>query len=185
MEPITLAAFLEKNPKSKRLQKRFAKAVKTFVRMTESSELASSDLDEAKAHSATAIQEAEQAVTDCRDLLAKWSIPEEPSLQDGCGEEAENSDGVFLPAIPVEALVEDDSQIDVFEEALNHLVETSQKIQCSLIEAENILSKLRKIDGLLFDILEIAEEENCVINVAEAKQYIVQKAQEEIKSPSL
>lgn len=177
MENITLAEFLEKKSESKRLQKRFAKAVKIYIHMTKDLGHAASDIAHAKEDCAFAIHNAEQVLDDCRGMLESWPTPESHLPQSDCEEGCQCEEELYSP-LPADDYLEPDAETDVVEVASKHLRDATKDIIHALEDAGDVIRSLRKIDAILFDILEIAEAEDLVLDVSEAKQYIATKAKE-------
>ena len=80
MENITLAAYLEKNPESKRLKKRIARALKNYIHASKDIIHAADDLSHAKEDCSAALQAAADIIEDHRDLLEDWTNPQEESV---------------------------------------------------------------------------------------------------------
>lgn len=174
METISLAAYLEKNPDSKRLNKRVTRALKTYLHSEKDLAHAAEDIAHAKEDCAFAIQAAEHLIEDCRGILTEWGLPEqkdaasEPASDEPgpcCGEECEDCDC-------------EDDESEASDEVEKHLRHAAKDIGHALADAESALQDLNKIDGLLFDIIEIAEEDGFAIDFSETKTWLLQKARE-------
>jgi len=179
MESITLAAYLEKNPGNKRLNKRIARALKTYLHSLNDLTHAASDIAHAKEDCAFALQAADQIIEDCHSLLEEWALPDEievvetesqPEPGDCTDEECADCDG--------ECDGDDESEYNAAEEVEDHLRHAAKDIGHALEDAESALAGLDKVEGLLFDIIEMAEEDGFAIHPSEARAYLLQKAKD-------
>lgn len=178
METITLAAYLEKNPGNKRLNKRIARALKTYLHSLNDLNHAASDIAHAKEDCAFALQAADQILEDCHSLLEEWALPDvievvetEALPENGCSnDECADCDG--------DCDEDDESEYDASEEVEDHLRHAAKDIGHALEDAESALAGLDKVEGLLFDIIDMAEEDGFAIHPSEARAYLLQKAKE-------
>lgn len=176
METITLAAYLEKNPESKRLNKRIARALKTYRRSLNELGHAAADIARAKEDCAFATHAADQIIEDCRSLLEEWALPEAAG--------AAESEAEAAPATSACGEAEckdccgecDDSS--AAREVEDHLRHAAKDIGRALEEAESALGGLDKVEGLLFDIIGMAEADGLAISPAGARAHLLQKAGE-------
>jgi len=178
METTTLATYLEKHPDSKRLNKRIARALKTYLHSQKDLSHAAEDIAHAKEDCAFAIHAAEQLIEDCRGIIAQWALPDqadasgEPDSEEPtpcCDEECQKCD-----------CGDDESQAS--DEVEKHLRHAAKDIGHALADAESALQDLGKVDGLLFDIIEIAEEDGFELDFAETKAWLLEKANETLSA---
>ncbi len=179
METITLAAYLEKKPGNKRLNKRIARALKTYLHSLSDLDHAASDIAHAKEDCAFALQAADQILEDCHSLLEEWALPDviEVVETEALSETAECTDEDCADC--GEDLNEDEeSEYNASEEVEDHLRHAAKDIGHALEDAESALAGLDKVEGLLFDIIDMAEEDGFAIHPSEARTYLLQKAKE-------
>ena len=174
MENITLAAYLEKNPESKRLKKRISRAIKNYVHASKDIIHASDDLAHAKEDCAAALQAAGDIIEDHHDLLEEWANPQEEAIiaieLDKEGEEADSDEDEGCDC--------KEHDCGPSEEVGCHLRHAAKDIAAALRDAESAIDSLDKAEDLLLDVISIAEKEGFRIAEAEAKAYIIQKGKE-------
>jgi len=173
METIALATYLEKNPESKRLNKRVARALKTYLHSEKDLAHAAEDIAHAKEDCAFAIQAAEQLIEDCRGILAEWGLPENVDVAGAASDEAAPCCDEKCGECDC-----DDDGPEASDEVEAHLRHAAKDIGHALADAESALQDLNKIDGLLFDIIGMAEEDGFKIEMPEARTWLLQKAKE-------
>ena len=171
---LTLAAYLEKNPESKRLNKRFARALKIYVHAAKDISHAAADLAHAKEDCTFALQSAAQIIDEHREILDEWALPQ--------AEETVTVIDLGIEGSEVDSDDEEaDSEVaerDPAEEVATHLRHAMRDIGDALSDAESAIRCLDKADDLIFDILSIAEKDEIQIAESEAKSYLIQKAKE-------
>lgn len=181
METTTLAAYLEKNPDNKRLNKRIARALKTYLHSLSDLDHAASDIAHAKEDCAFALQAADQILEDCHSLLEEWALPDEievvetealPETAECTDEDCTDCDG------DLDEDEDDESEYNASEEVEDHLRHAAKDIGHALEDAESALAGLDKVESLLFDIIEMAEADGFAINPSEARAHLLQKAKE-------
>ncbi len=167
MENITLAAYLEKNPDSKRLNKRFTRALKILMHASKDLGHASCDLAHAKEDCTFALHAAEQQIEACQEILNGWALPQEEK-----------------PAPDIE--LEKDEECCEFEEGescpsrslKSHLRHAVKDIGRALHEAQSAVNCLSGADELILDISDMARKEGFDVSALEAKSFLMQKARE-------
>ena len=174
MENITLAAYLEKNPESKRLKKRIARALKNYIHASKDIIHAADDLSHAKEDCSAALQAAADIIEDHRDLLEDWTNPQEESVT-----------AIELDKEAEETASEDEDACECnghdcgpSEEVGCHLRHAAKDIANALRDAESAIDCLDKAEDLLLEIISIAEKDGFAIAESEAKAYIIQKGKE-------
>lgn len=175
METITLAAYLEKNPDSKRVNKRIARALKTYLHAEKDLSHAAEDIAHAKEDCAFAIHAAEQLIEDCHGILAEWGLPEQ---DDTTGEPTDNEATPCCSGEECEGCDCEEDESPASDQVEKHLRHAAKDIGHALADAESALHDLGKVDSLLFDIIEIAEEDGFEIDFTETKAWLLQKARE-------
>lgn len=183
METITLAAYLEKNTDSKRLNKRVVRAIKAYKRLVKDLRSADRDVTRAGEDCAFALQTAGQVVKDCRTILDDWALPEEaeipPELEAaGSGESCDGDCGCPCGGESCEVSEETVS----LGELEKNLRRAAKDIGDALQDAEAALDGLDKVEGLLFDIIEMAEEDGYTIHIADAKACLLRKIKEQAET---
>ena len=182
MENITLAAYLEKNPESKRLKKRFARALKIYIHASKDITHASADLAHAKDDCTAALQAAAEIIEDHRDLLEDWPQPQEEAIITiELDKEAKETDADEDDDCDCDC---DEHDCGPSEEVGCHLRHAAKDIANALRDAESAVDCLNKAEDLLLDIIGIAEEDGFQIAESEAKAYIIQKAKESAAAKS-
>ncbi len=192
MITITLSDYLVQNPDSKKIQKRLARAIKSYRHAARDLSHASEDVAHAKEDCLHAMQMFDVALEDCQQGFADWAKADEEE------EILLNSEEILADAPKdVEALdldgevdeVEDDEEDDEEDEeddledhpanqGDNHMRHAAKDFSAAIEDAESVLEELCKVENLLIDILEIAEEEGLHIDLTDAKAYVVAKAAE-------
>lgn len=193
MKTITLSDYLVQNPDSKKIQKRLARAIKTYRHAARDLSHASEDVAHAKEDCLHAMQMFDVALEDCQQGFADWAKADEEEIHLGSEETPadapEDSDPLDLDGEVYE--VEDDEVDDEGDEddednleehpanqGDNHLRHAAKDFSAAIEDAESVLEELCKVENLLIDILEIAAEEGLHIDLTDAKAYVVAKAAE-------
>lgn len=179
MKTTTLSDYLAQNPDSKKIQKRLARAIKTYRHAARDLSHASDDVAHAKEDCLHAMQMFDVALDDCQQGFAEWAkadLEEEIHLIPAETPEDAPEDGDPLD------LDEEDDEEDLDEHPAsqgdNHLRHASKDFSAAIQDAESVLEELCKVENLLLDILEIAREEGLSIDLTDAKAYVVAKAAE-------
>jgi len=183
MKNITLASYLEKNPESKRLNKRFARALKIYIHAAKDINHAADDLAHASEDCTFALQSAAQIVEEHRDLLEEWALPVEEEAVTAIEPDKKGGEAGFddEEECNCEGCDEEEcncEECDPCEEVGSHLRHAAKDIADALRDAESAIDCLNKADDLLIDIMSIAEEDGFHIDESEAKGYLIQKAKD-------
>ena len=159
---ISLAMYLASNPDSKRLKKRFARAMKCYENAGEKLPHASEDFRYAKEDCLCLLQAAEHFIQESQQFFEGWQrlMPESATQKHGVDKE----EGDELQSH------------EQAEELETHLRKVTKDMGCVLHQAESAVEDLRRAEECLLDIIAMAKEDQYLIQLDEAKAFIAEKA---------
>ena len=172
MEHIRLATYLKNNPQSKRLNKRFARALKTYLHSVKDLRHAAADINHSKEDCVFAILSANQFIEDCHGVIEEWVLSKDPDQQqndshlDLAGQDVAKEQGG------------DKCNSETLGQVEEHLRHAAKDIGHALHDANSALRDLTKVDEYLSDIIEMAENEGYAIKISDAKACLLQAASE-------
>ena len=170
MEHIKLTAYLENNPQSKRLNKRMARALKTYLHSVKDLRHAAADIAHSKEDCVFAIQSADQMIDDCHGLLEEWTFSKVPE-QDSPSQDPEGQGASRIE----ESEKSNSGSLGQVEDHLRH---AAKDIGHALQDAKSALRDLKKVDEFLLDLIEMAANDGYVITITDAKASLLLAASE-------
>lgn len=159
---ITLEAYLASKPDSKRLKKRFARAVKFYQHSCETLTHANADFQYTKEACLCLLQAAEHIIQESQHFLDTWQNPTPKDAKQKLSQQNDFS-----------AELHTHEQINELE---MHLRQISKDMDCVLHNADSAVEDLHRAEMCLLEMIAMAKEDKHIIYLDEAKAFVIQKA---------